>query len=209
MSPRPYRPRDRSDTGSAELFINNSSVATVGSADFNPAGTDDIMLLLRGQGGNPLAGPTTVFFNSYYIFNDAADSSERITNDDGEFSVERFQSNKSGIVPDNGDDLDGGSWKGISDDIDEENAEYTGAPTHEGYVIMDDFPNGGPKGKVGPERTIYGAKFTWWAGTFRVSNFILIYGNDLIGGGAVTTTENTGKRMVDGSPWQFHQFLQR
>lgn len=189
-----------SNTSTLDVHIDGTSVMTAASEDFFTA-TDDLRLQVRGQEGNPLGSPTTTYFNSYYVKNDASDNDDFV----GEFKIERFQMNLTGTTPDNGDTLDGGDWAGTSDEIDAEDAEYTGNPTHEGYVIMDDFPDGGPKGKVGAERTIHGAKFTWWAGTFSVSNFTLIYGNDLVGGGEVTTTATTGKRMAGGSPWNIVQ----
>ena len=43
---------ERSATGAATLFIDESSVATVGSADFDEGTGNDIRIMLRGQGGN-------------------------------------------------------------------------------------------------------------------------------------------------------------
>ncbi len=156
----------RSVTGFATLFINGAQRINLASEDFDDGspGVDNMRLSLLGQGGpSAIGSPTTVYFNSGYILDNASDTDDFI----GNFTVRSFQPSFIGKTAPldetgtpTGDTLNRGDFNDVSDNKTATSAQYT--TTDSGGAIEFDNMN------IGSTTEILAAKWMIDGGSSRV-----------------------------------------
>ena len=129
---------ENTNAGSAELFIDGLSVASVASADFD-TGLAISDYRLRGPGSTE----GTYYFDDVYLYSGAADSDDRLGNNTEVLGA--YQNTVEDAL-DQGDALEAGTWAitGDSPGVDDGTpAQYTSTP-RDGHTICDEGARPGP-----------------------------------------------------------------
>lgn len=183
---------EKSTTSDFSLFIDRSSAATASSVDFDDGAGGDIKITMKGQKGNPLAGPTTTYISSLYNGIDTTDTDDFL----GDFVVQLFKPDENGLSPNSTssgatptptNNALSGDWANTSDNTN--NTSVTYGPLTNGVVKCT-----GPYALIAEDSVARAAKWIWFGnGTVTSGDYHIVYGKTAEGSnsGFILTDEST------------------